>query len=112
MAYVKPGVSATKLIETSYHQGILDDMFRQPEIVDAMIIEEDGSVSVYLEGETRPREIGRMTNEYKRCFGKSAILSWKVTGGALMNNLSRIDTNGVELTPKTFYGLNIQFKEP
>lgn len=112
MAYVRPGVSATKLIETSLHQDVLDDMYRNPETVEAVIIGSDGSVSVIIEGMREPAEIGKMSPEYKRCFGVSEILSWKVTGGFTLDNLTQVDINGDELTPRAYYGLNIQFKEP
>jgi len=102
---------ATKLIETSLHQGLLNEMFKNPDIVDAMLIDEAGYVKAIIDHVDGPKtfELGRIGREYERYFGTSKILSWKVTGGYPLNGNSQIDNNGVEFTPMAYHGLNIEF---
>lgn len=100
---------ATKLVETSLHQGLLNEMFEQPENVDALILDHNGYVKVIMRGSDKVVEVGRMNDNYKRYFGISRILSWRVTGGYAMNEQTQYDTNGAGLTPKAYHGLNIEF---
>lgn len=109
MARISEDTSATKLIETSFNQSVLDRMYHTPEIVDAMLIDEDGNVLVYLSDENEPRVVGRMMDIYSKHFGKTNVRSWKVTGGHPLDELQQVGTSGEVVTPKAFYGLNIHF---
>lgn len=110
MATLSKNEMATKLIGTSIHQGVLNDMAEDPLIVEAMLIKSNGEVSVFLGDRNGEVVIGRLSEQYRQHFASARILSWMVTGGREMDEYTRYVSDGSRLVPKERYGMNIKFR--